>query len=453
MAEKEVRQLPNDINAEAAVLSAMMIDNYVVARALEILKEEHFYRTAHRAIFNAITELFENNIEIDIITLIDLLKQKGQLEKVGGEPFINELSDVVLSGANIEYHARIVLEKALLRQLIVSANEIVESCYRSEQPVEDIVDEAEQAIFRIAERPSHKTFVSVNDIIPATLQNIEDIATAKKSILGVPTGFTDLDNLIGGFRPGQFVVIAARPAMGKSSFALNIALNAAWHHDKKIGIFTMEMENEECLMRMLSSATRKLGSDKAVSMDTMLKGYGMTEKKVLTIAELAESLAEKQIYIDDTGANTILDIRAKSRRLKAEIKGLDLIIIDYITLMTTKRSRENRQQEIAEISRSLKVLAKELSIPIMALSQLNRAVEGRNPPIPMLADLRESGAIEQDADIVIFIYRDEVYREDSEEKGIADIIIGKNRHGPIGKVKLKFFADTTTFDNYAPYEI
>jgi replicative DNA helicase len=453
MADKTVKLLPQDLNAEAAVLSAMMIDNFVVARALELLSEEHFYRTTHKNIFKAITELFEKNIEIDIITLCDILKQKNLLEKIGGEAFINELSDVVLSGANIEYHARIVLEKALLRQLINSSNQIIENCYNAEQPVEDIVDDAEQAIFNIAERPGSKTFVSINDIIPSTLKNIEDIATAKKSVLGVPSGFTDLDNHIGGFRPGQLIIIASRPGMGKSSLALNIALNAAWDQDKKVGIFTMEMENEECLMRILSSATRKLGSDKSVSMDTMLKGYGMTEKKILTIAELAERLSEKSIHIDDTGANTILDIRAKTRRLKAELKSLDLIIIDYIQLMTTRRSRDNRQQEIAEISRSMKVLAKELNIPIIALSQLNRAVEGRNPPIPMLADLRESGAIEQDADIVIFIYRDEVYNEDTEEKGVADIIISKNRHGPIGRVKLKFFKETTTFDNYAPYEV
>jgi len=453
MAEKKIKQLPNDLNAEAAVLSAMMVDNYVVAKAIEILSEEHFYKNSHKAIFKTICDLFEKNIEVDIITLVDALKQSNMLEKIGGETFISDLSDVVLSGANIEFHARIVLEKALLRQLIVSSNQIIEDCYLAEEPVVDIVDQAEQAIFKIAERPGHKTFTSINNIIPKTLKNIEDIATAKKSVLGVPTGFSDLDRQMGGFRPGQLIVLAARPAMGKSSFALNIALNAAWHHEKKVGIFTMEMENEECLMRMLSSATRKLGADKAVSMDTMLKGFGMTEKKILTIAELADSLSDKQIYIDDTGANTILDIRAKSRRLKAEIKGLDLIIIDYIQLMSSKKSRENRQQEIAEISRSLKILAKELQIPIMALSQLNRAVESRNPPIPMLADLRESGAIEQDADIVLFIYRDEVYNEDTEEKGIADIIIGKNRHGPIGKVKLKFFAETTTFDNYAPYEM
>ncbi|MBN1326765.1 MAG: DnaB-like helicase C-terminal domain-containing protein, partial [Candidatus Cloacimonetes bacterium] len=229
-------------------------------------------------------------------------------------------------------------------------------------------------------------------------------------------------------------------------------LNAAWDHDKKVGIFTMEMENEECLMRMLSSATRKLGADKSVSMDTMLKGFGMDEKKILTLTELAERLSEKAIFIDDTGANTMLDIRAKTRRLKAQIKGLDLLIIDYIQLMSSKSRKENRQQEIADISRSLKILAKELNLPIIALSQLNRAVEGRNPPIPMLADLRESGAIEQDADVVIFIYREEVYNEESEKRGQADIIISKNRHGPLGTVNLKFFKETTTFDNLSTYD-
>jgi len=465
MADKIIKQMPHDLNAEAAVLSAMMIDNFVVARALEKLDEEHFYHSPHKIIFTTIKELFEENIEIDIITLIDRLRQKRSLEKVGGEAFINDLSDMVLSGANIEFHADIVLGKALLRQLINTSNQIIEECYNtgndqqefskkeSYNAVKDIVDHAEQQIFKIAERPSAKTFVKVKDIIPNTLKNIEDIATAKKSILGVPTGFIELDALVGGFRPGQFVVLAARPAMGKSSLALNIALNAAWDNDKRVAIYTMEMENDECLMRMLSSATRKLGSDKSVSMDVMLKGYGMDEKKILTLTELADRLSEKDIFIDDSGVNTILDIRAKTRRLKAQIKGLDLVIIDYIQLMSAKGKKENRQQEIAEISRSLKILAKDLNVPIIALSQLNRAVESRNPPIPILADLRESGAIEQDADIVIFIYRDEVYNEESEEQGLANIIISKNRHGPLGKIKLKFFKETTTFDNYAPYEL
>ena len=359
MAKKIVRQLPNDINAEAAVLSAMMIDNFAVARAIEMLDDEHFYRTAHKNIFKNIKELFEENIEIDIITLIDRLKQNSLLEKVGGETFINELSDMVLSGANIEFHAKIVLEQALIRQLITASNGIIEECYKADQPVEDIVDGAEQAIFRIAERPGKKTFISINDIIPGTLKNIEEIAATKRSVLGVPSGFEDLDRKIGGFRPGQLIVIAARPGMGKTSLALNIAFNVAMYHDRKVGIFTMEMENEECLMRMMSSASE-------VSMDNMLKGYGMNEKKIMRIAQVAEALSEKSIYIDDSGMNTILDIRAKTRRLKAELKGLDLIIIDYMQLMTTKRRSDSRQQEIAEISRNLKVLAKELSVPMVA---------------------------------------------------------------------------------------
>jgi len=442
MATKIERQLPNDINAEAAVLSAMMIDNFVVSKAIELLDEEHFYRTTHKIIYKTLLDLFEENIEIDIITLIDRLKQNRTLEKVGGENFINELSDVVLSGANIEFHANIVQERALLRQLITTSNQIIEECYKSDQPVEDIVDNAEQEIFRIAERPERKTFVKIDKIIPIAIKNIEEIATSKKSVIGVPSGFPDLDKKIGGFRPGQFVVIAARPAMGKTSLALNIAFNASMYYDKKVAIFTMEMDNEEILLRMMSSASE-------VSMDNMLKGYGMDEKKILRIAQVAEALSEKEIFVDDIGSNTILDIRAKTRRLKAEIKGLDMLIIDYIQLMSVKRNRENRQQEIAEISRSLKILAKEMEIPIIALSQLNRAVESRKPPIPMLADLRESGAIEQDADIVLFIYRSEVYKEMLGEKeikeGVAEIFISKNRHGATGKIELLFVKELTAF--------
>ena len=438
MATKIERQLPNDINAEAAVLSAMMIDNFVVSKAIELLDEEHFYRTNHKIIYKTLLDLFEENIEIDIITLIDRLKQNGTLEKVGGENFINELSDVVLSGANIEYHANIVQERALLRQLITTSNQIIEECYKSDQPVEDIVDNAEQEIFRIAERPERKTFVKIDKIIPIAIKNIEEIATSKKSVIGVPSGFPDLDKKIGGFRPGQFVVIAARPAMGKTSLALNIAFNASMYYDKKVAIFTMEMDNEEILLRMMSSASE-------VSMDNMLKGYGMDEKKILRIAQVAEALSEKDIFVDDVGSNTMLDIRAKTRRLKAEIKGLDMLIIDYLQLMSVKRNRENRQQEIAEISRSLKILAKEMQIPIIALSQLNRAVESRKPPIPMLADLRESGAIEQDADIVMFIYREEEYDKETEKKGIAKIIISKNRHGATGEIELLFVKELTAF--------
>ncbi len=445
MPKKKERQLPNDINAEAAVLSAMMIDNYIVSKVIEKLEKSNFYRPAHQKIFDSICELFEKNVEIDIITIIDNLDMKGELENVGGKVFINELSDVVLSSANVDYHINIVLEKALLRQLINSSNKILENCYFADKPVNDIIDDAEQTIFRIAERPNRKTFQNISNIIADTIEDIQETAATKKTIHGVPSGFMELDKKIGGFRPGQLVVLAARPAMGKTSLALNIAANAAVRHDKKIGIFTMEMEDEELLMRMLSSASE-------VSMDNMLKGYGMNEKKLLRISGAAEVISEKEIYIDDNGANTVLDIRAKTRRLKAELKGLDLVIIDYLQLMSGRNNRENRQQEISEISRSLKVLAKEVGVPIIALSQLNRGVENRDNKRPKLADLRESGAIEQDADIVMFIYRDEVYNENTEKPGIAEIIIGKNRHGAIGSLDLKFFAKFTSFRNIDTYE-
>ncbi len=461
MATESKKMLPQDLNAEAAVISAMMIDNHTVARALEMLSDEHFYRTSHKILFRTIRELFEANIEIDIITLIDRLKQKKKLADVGGETFINELSDMVLSGANIEYHANIVLGKALLRQLINVSNKIIENCYNVNtetdrtsnkketiHTVEDIVDDAEQSIFQIAERPSRKTFINLTEIIPRTLENIEKAAASGKAVIGITTGFPSLSRKLGGFRPGQLIIIASRPGMGKSSFALNIAFKLAMR-DLKIAIFTMEMESEECLMRMLSSASE-------VSMEHMLRGYGMDQKKILNITRVADVLHQKQIYIDDSGSNTMLDIRAKARRLKAEIDGLDLILVDYMQLMNVKRNRENRQQEIAEISRSLKILAKELEVPIIALSQLNRAVESRVPPIPKLADLRESGAIEQDADIVMAIFRPIVYKDilqnkwkdrDGNEISIPEefslISILKNRHGSIGDVEL-LFRDTIT---------
>ena len=438
MAQRIEKQLPNDINAEAAVLSAMMVDNQVVPQAIEKLEEINFYRSAHKSIFNTMVQLFEDNIEIDIITIIDRLKQNTVLEQVGGINFINDLSDVVLSGANIDHHIKIVLEKSFLRQLITASNKIIEQCYKDEQPIADIIDQAEQAIFKIAETPNKKSFVGVDKLIPRTIRNIEETASSKKNVLGVPTGFIDLDRFVGGFRPGQLIILAARPAMGKTSFALNLAANAAIRSDMKVGIFTMEMEADELLMRMLSSASE-------VNMENILKGFGMDEKKIMRIAGAAEVLSEKCIYIDDTGSNNILDIRAKSRRLKAEIKGLDLLVIDYLQLMNGRGKGENRQQEISEISRSLKLLAKELEVPIVALSQLNRGVESRDDKRPKLSDLRESGAIEQDADLVIFIYRDEVYYEDTEKPGVAEIIISKNRHGAIGKVEMFFQKECTAF--------
>lgn len=433
------RKLPADINAEAAVLSAMIIDADVVSKGIEQLQEPYFARPAHKLIFRTICELFNDGIEIDVLTLINRLERNNHLEKVGGVPYLNEMADIVVSSANFDYHINIVTEQALLRHLIVACNGIIESCYSSTAPVKTVVDEAEQAIFSIAELPQHQGFVRIDQITTEVLHNIDQIASTKKPVTGIGSGFSDLDRLTGGFRPGQFIIIAARPAMGKTSLALNITSHAAVNLKKKVALFTMEMAADEVIMRMFSSASE-------VNMDSMLKGYGMNEEKLIRIMQASEVLGTKHIYIDESGTNTPLDIRAKTRRLAVEVGGLDLIMIDYLQLMGLSKERDNRQQEISEISRSLKVLAKDMKIPVIALSQLNRMLENREDKRPRLADLRESGAIEQDADLVMFIYRDEYYYPEKTEKpGIAEIIIGKNRHGSTGSVDLGFDKEYTLF--------
>ncbi len=433
------RALPTDVNAEAGVLSAMIIDSGIVSKGIETIKEEYFSRTANKLVFRVICELFNEGVEVDPVTLANRMERNKVLEKAGGIPYINELADFVISSANFDYHLNIMTEKALLRHLIIACNGIIESCYSSPKPVKTIVDEAEQEIFKIAELPQHQGFMRLDEISPEVIRNIDLIASTKVPVVGVPSGFGDLDRLAGGFRPGQFIIIAARPAMGKTSLALNIASHAAVNLGKKVAVFTMEMAAEEVVMRMFSSASE-------VNMDAMLKGYGMNEEKLIRIMQASEVLSSKPIFIDESGTNTPLEIRAKTRRLAAEIDGLDLIIIDYLQLMTLPKDRESRQQEISEISRGLKILAKDMKVPVVALSQLNRALENREDKRPRLADLRESGAIEQDADLVMFIYRDEYYNQEKTEKpGIAEVIIGKNRHGSTGSVELGFVSEFTLF--------
>jgi replicative DNA helicase len=456
------RTLPSNVNAEAAVISAMLIDKDAAVKGIEKLKEEYLYRTSHKLILRIMQELFTETTEIDAITLINRLERANLLDKVGGIPYINELSSVVVSSANFDYHLNIVIDQALLRQLIIASNGIIENCYQGDKPVRSIVDEAEQSIFAIAEMPKEQGFVRLGDVSHEILEMVQKVASTHVPVLGIGSGFADLDRLTGGFRPGQLIVVAARPAMGKSAFALNIAAHAAVDLNKKVAIFTMEMSRDEILMRMFSSASE-------VPMDTMLKGYGLNEEKIIRISQAAEGFASKQIYIDDQGTNTPLEIRAKARRLAAQIGGLDMLIIDYLQLMSAPKNKDNRQQEISEISRALKVLAKDMNIPVVAISQLNRLLEARDNKRPVLSDLRESGAIEQDADLVMFIYRDEYYlllqreksrktkgqknEEDSFEselekaRGIAEIIIGKNRHGAVGVSKLRFVAEITTFQN------
>jgi len=433
------RTMPHDTDAEVAVLSAMMIDNYAVAKGIESLNETHFYKNAHRVIFKAMSQLFEQNIEVDLITLIHRLEEAGEIEYAGGKPYINEISDVVLSSANLEYHAKIVLDKALLRSLITTANEIIKMAYDSDMPTADIIDNAEQKIFEIAEIPQRRSLVRVGEVIADAHNKIIEIANTGTSVTGLPSGLSSLDARIGGFKPGQFIVVAARPAMGKSSFALNIATYLASRLNKKIAVFTLEMSTHELGMRLLSSESE-------IPMNNLQNGLYISSESIREIARVVQGYADVKLYIDDTGSNTVMDIRAKTRRLKAELKGLDMIVIDYIQLMTSNKKTENRQQEISEISRGLKVLAKELDVPVMALSQLNRLLEARKDKRPLLSDLRESGAIEQDADVVMFIYRDEFYKATEENKNLAEIIIGKNRHGASGvTVKLKFNPAITSF--------
>jgi len=455
------RSLPANINAEAALLSAIMIDKNIVPKAIEKLREEHFSRTAHKMIFKAMQEMFYENIEIDGVTLIDRLDRNGHLDKVGGVPYVNQVSKVVVSSANFDYHYNIVLEQALLRQLIVACNCIIESCYESDQPAKLIVDTAEQAIFSIAEIPQGQGFVKVGEIAPDILKSVELVAETKVASLGIGSGFPDLDKLTGGFRPGQFIVMAARPGMGKTSLALKIASHAAVDLNKKVGVFTMEMSSDELMLRLFSQ-------DAEVDMDAMLKGYGLNEEVITRLSQVAEVYGNKHIYIDDAGTNTPLEIRAKCRRLASQLGGLDLIVIDYMQLMNANKGRDSRQQEISEISRALKILAKDMKMPVVALSQLNRLLEQRDNKRPVLSDLRESGAIEQDADLVMFIYREEYYLRqmlgkaikakkgegDTEQKlrqkleenrGKAELIIGKNRHGPAGTIHLQFDENHTLF--------
>ncbi|OQY37157.1 MAG: replicative DNA helicase [Candidatus Cloacimonetes bacterium 4572_65] len=434
------RTLPYDINAEAAVLSAMMLDNVAASRALTELEDKFFYRTAHRIIFEAMKELYRESIEIDLVTIIDRLTRINKLDKIGGVAYVNEVSDVVLSTANIEYHIKIVTEKAVLRELIVTSNNIIENCYSAEDDVADIIDSAEQMIYDVTNRTNTSYFKDIGAIMGDTLNAIHEVASSKTAVAGTSTGYHDLDRMTGGFKPGQLIILAARPAMGKTALALNIAFNAVMYNNQKVAIFTMEMASEELLVRVLAAASE-------VPMDAMIKGFGMTEEKMSRVTNYAMMLSEKKLYIDDTGTNSPLDMRAKLRRLKAEIKGLDLVLIDYLQLMSSKRFKDNRQQEIAEISRSLKILAKELHIPVIALSQLNRGLESREDKRPKLSDLRESGAIEQDADLVMFLYRDEYYHEDTADKGIAEVIIGKNRHGAVGTSRLLFIPHLTAFRN------
>jgi len=437
---------PQNLEAEQSVLGGILLDNKALNAAQEILSPEDFYSDAHKKIFIAMQELTDRGEPVDLITLSDRLRDKKELDRVGGAAYLATLVDTVPSAANITYYAMIVREKAILRNLISTATEILTRSYEQASEVDDILDEAEHSIFEISQHKIRRSFYPMKEIIKDSFRTIERLYDSKELITGVPTGFDKFDELTSGLQRSDLIIIAGRPSMGKTAFALNIACHAAVEAKIPVAIFSLEMSKEQIAMRLLSS-TAKVDSQR------IRKGFlGETDWPKLTNA--AGVLSEAPIFIDDTPAITVLEMKAKSRRLKAE-HGLGLVIIDYLQLMRGSGYKESREQEISEISRSLKALAKELDVPVIALSQLNRKVEDRTNRRPQMADLRESGAIEQDADVIAFIYRDEVYNrsEDNPKKGIAEIIVAKQRNGPIATVELAFLEKYTTFENLSRSQV
>lgn len=434
---------PQSIEAEMSVLGAMLMDKEAICKAVETLPEDAFYKITHRKIYNAMLDLFERNEPVDLVTLTNELKKRGELSNIGGPIYLTTILNSVPTAANVEYYIRIVNEKALIRGLIAAATEITSMAYQPTEDVGQMLDKAEQLIFNIVQRKISRDFVHIGEMLHDSFEMIEELYARKAHVTGVPSGFIDLDNLTTGFHPSDLIIIAGRPSMGKSSLVLNIAQYASSRAKIPVGIFSLEMSKEQLVQRMLCAEAK-------VDAHKLRTGYlGEADWPKLTTA--AGILAEAPIYIDDTPAIPILEIRAKARRLKAKCN-VGLIIVDYLQLVQGRVHLENRQQEISEISRSLKSLARELNIPLIALSQLSREVEKREKRRPQLSDLRESGAIEQDADLVAFVYREEYYKPTPENEGIAEIIIGKQRNGPVGTVKLAFVRKYTRFENLAKVE-
>ncbi len=431
---------PQNLEAEQSVLGGILLDNMAINSVLEILVTDDFYSEAHRKIFTAIIELSERSEPNDLITLSSIMRDKKQLEGVGGESYLASLVDAVPSAANISYYSKIVKEKSILRKLIGAATEILNKSYDSSSDIDSVLDESEHTIFEISENKVKPSFYPIKEIIKDSFKTIEGLYERKALITGVSTGYKKVDEITSGFQNSELIIIAGRPSMGKTALAINIAQYASIENETPVAIFSLEMSKEQLAFRLLASEAR-------VDSQRLRKGFvGEVDWPKLTTA--AGRLSEAPIYIDDTPAISVLEMKAKARRLKAE-HGLGLVILDYLQLMRGRGP--SREQEISEISRSLKSLAKELEVPVVALSQLNRQVEARSDRRPQLADLRESGAIEQDADVIMFIYRDEVYNksEDNPEKGLAEVIIGKQRNGPTGLVRLSFLKEYTRFENLA----
>jgi replicative DNA helicase len=434
------RPLPNSSDAERAILGAIILDNAIINQAIELLRPEDFYVPSHRRIFLAMVALSEHGSEINPILIAEELKRDGSVESVGGLSFISNLHYGLPRFTNIAQYAKIVRDKSTLRQLVKVCNKVTSEALEEEEDAEIILDHAEQAIFALADERTRQGFAHVKPIADAMLEHVQEMAGRSAMLTGLTTGFNDLDSMLSGLQASDLIVVAARPSMGKTALCLTLAQNAAIQAQAVVGIFSLEMSKESLVMRMLSSEGR-------VDAHRFRSGF-LSREEWARLAGALGSLAETRIFIDDTPGITVLEMRAKARRLAAEQKRLDLIIVDYLQLMSgSSRRSESRQQEVSQISRELKALAKELHVPLIALSQLSRAPENRTDHRPQLADLRESGAIEQDADVVAFIYREEQYNRTEENAGIAEIIVAKQRNGPTGIAKLAFLKEFTRFEN------
>ena len=433
-----MRSLPQSLEAEQSVIGSMIIDKSAIAKSLEKLNDEDFYRDGHKVIFKAIREMFSQDMAVDLVTLLEYLKSTDNLDKAGGVTYISEISSSVITTANLEAYIKIVEDKSLLRKLIKSSTAIIEESYNKQDKVDDVLDLAQKKIFDLAEKQGSNDYEPLSTVLERGFIEIERLFNNKGSITGVGSGIRDLDAKTSGFQKGDMVLIAARPSMGKTTFSLNIAENAALREGKSVVIFSLEMPKEQLAYKLLCSEAN-------VDMLKLRTG-NLDDDDWERIARATGPLSKAKIYIDDTAGLSVMEMRSKCRKIKMEHR-IDMILIDYLQLMSGSAGSESRQQEVSEISRSIKALAKEMECPIIALSQLSRAPEQRADHRPMLSDLRESGSIEQDADVVMFLYRDEYYNKETEEKNIGECIIAKQRNGPVGTVKMAWIGSQSKFAN------
>jgi replicative DNA helicase len=429
---------PHSLEAEQSVLGAMILDKEAINTAIEIIRPDDFYKEANREIFEAILVLFNKNEPVDLITLSEELKRRGTLENTGGVTYLANLSSAVATTANVKYYCKIVEEKSILRRLIKSCDDVIAKSYENSDEVNSIIEKAEKSIFDITQGRHREGFSPLNEVLLSSFSQIEERAANQGSLTGLTTGFIDLDNKLSGLQKSDLVLLAARPSMGKTAISVNIVTNAALKANANVAIFSLEMSKEQLVQRMISATAH-------VDLQKIISGR-LSEEEWIQVINSMGPLSQASIFIDDTAGISLMEMKAKCRRLKIE-KGLDLVMIDYLQLMQLDGHQESRQQEISAISRGLKALAKEMECPVIALSQLSRAPELRADHRPILSDLRESGAIEQDADVVLFLYRDEYYHDDSEKKNIGEVIIAKHRNGPTGSIELVFKKEFTKFVN------